>query len=221
MSQLQNNVLPYEGADDVEAHLVKEAIAAGVVAGAMFAGTAQAKASDRAPSAPLAAARVQRGTAAVVFDGGTMLERSQVTRALAASSFDWSRLPPVTVHIGSGYDDQAMRGEIWIDSALLNAGKFSWGVVQHEYAHEVDFFLLDDDDRAQLLNVLGGTTWCEDDLPGLRHSAYGCERFASTLAWAYWQSSANCMKPQGRSDLESGSVSPAVFRATLQQMLDS
>jgi hypothetical protein len=29
----------------------------------------------------------------------------------------------------------------------------------------------------------------------LQHNQYGCERFASTLAWAYWQSPQNCMNP--------------------------
>ena len=30
-------------------------------------------------------------------------------------------------------------GQIWLDASLLDSGRFSWGVVQHEYAHQVDF----------------------------------------------------------------------------------
>jgi hypothetical protein len=185
----------------------------------MFAGTAQAKASDRAPSAAKVTAQAHVARANVVFDGGSALERAQVTKALAASSFDWSVLPPVTVHIGTNVVSEATRGNIWIESSLLHSGRFAWGVIQHEYAHQVDFLLLNDDDRAQLQNLLGGTVWCEDDMPGLRHADYTCERFASTLAWAYWQSSDNCMKPSGKSDVESGSVAPATFRAVLSQLL--
>ena len=47
---------------------------------------------------------------------------------------------------------------------------------------------------------------------------YGCERFASTLAWAYWQSAGNCMSP-AMLGLESSSISPAAFRALLVTVL--
>jgi hypothetical protein len=206
--------------DDVEAHLVKEALAVGAVAGALFAGTPQARAADRGPSAPTVAAQSHASrAAAVVFDGGTANERTQVTRALAASSFDWSILPQVTVHIGSYLGSASTRGNVWLEASLLDSGRFAWGVIQHEYAHQVDFFLLDDAARAQLLQLLGGTAWCVDDMPGLAHADYACERFASTLAWAYWQSPDNCMKPNGRGDVESGSVAPAVFRVALAKLL--
>jgi hypothetical protein len=212
--------LSVEPSDDVEAHLVKEALAVGAVAGALFAGTTQARAAERGPNAPNVAAQAHVSrAAAVIFDGGTANERTQVTRALAASSFDWTILPPVTVHIGSFVGSASTRGNIWLEASLLHSGTFAWGVIQHEYAHQVDFFLLDDAERAQLLQLLGGTAWCVDDVPGLRHADYACERFASTLAWAYWQSPDNCMKPTGRGDVESGLVAPAVFRAVLAQLL--
>jgi hypothetical protein len=103
---------------------------------------------------------------------------------------------------------------------LLDSGAFSWGVVQHEYAHQVDFFLLDDAARAKLDSALGATTWCYGDAPVLQHSQYGCERFASTLAWSYWQSSLNSMSP---SDVgpESAAMKPAAFRALLAGILGS
>jgi hypothetical protein len=152
------------------------------------------------------------------FDGGNRYERLQVTRALAVSRFDWSVVPEqITIHIARGIDSQAVPGQIWLDADLLDAGSFSWGVVQHEYAHEVDFLLLDEADRATLLAALGGNDWCSEEL-SLPHGTFGCERFASTLAWSYWPSPENCMRPQGPDD-ESAALPPREFRRLLEGLL--
>ena len=80
-----------------------------------------------------------------VFDGGTPTEQGQVQKALNASAFDWNLVPArITVHIAPGISSEASRGELWFDAGLLDTGVFSWGIVQHEYAHQVDYFLLDD-----------------------------------------------------------------------------
>jgi hypothetical protein len=153
------------------------------------------------------------------FDGGTAAERAQVSAALDASEFDWSVVPArVTIHIAPDATSSAAPGEIWLDANLLDAGTFSWGVVQHEYAHQVDFFLLDDADRASLLRVLGGDTWCDGGSQPLPHASYGCERFASTLAWAFWPSPQNCMRPLGAHD-ETSSLAPAVLRTLVRRLL--
>jgi hypothetical protein len=158
------------------------------------------------------------GGGAYVFDGGTPRQRSAVHAALEASSFDWGLVPvTITVHIKPGVESEATRGNIWIDTDLLASGRFAWGVVQHEYAHQVDYFLLDDDKRAQLLAALGGSSWC-DEGAGLAHAAYGCERWASTLAWAYWPSPDNSMRPTAPGD-ESAAMAPAKFRALLAELL--
>jgi hypothetical protein len=83
--------------------------------------------------------------------------------------------------------------------------------------HQVDFFLFDDAERAQMLQLLGGKDWCYS-ISGLKHSDYGCERFASELAWAYWQSPDNSMKPSSSTD-EAGAISVAQFRAVLTQLI--
>jgi hypothetical protein len=130
------------------------------------------------------------------FAGGTPRQQAEVVRALEASSFDWDIVPArITIHIRRGVSSHATPGEIWLDADLLDAGSFAWGVVQHEYAHQVDFFLLTPKARAQLLRELGGTSWCSQT--DLRRDQLGCERFASALAWAYWPSADNCMRPQG------------------------
>lgn len=153
-----------------------------------------------------------------VFDGGTTAQQATVRSALRASLFPWNIVPQtITVHIVDGGDSYATPGGVWLDGDLLRAGRFSWGVVQHEFAHQVDFFLLDEAKRARLLSELRGTAW-GTEVTGLAHGAYGSERFASTLAWAYWPSSENVMAPSSAGD-ESGAVAPGRFRALLAELL--
>lgn len=153
-----------------------------------------------------------------VFDGGTPQEQAQVKAALDASAFDWGVVPAtITVHITPGQDSESARGNIWLDASLLDSGRFAWGTIQHEYAHQIDFFLLDDAKRAQLNSALGGADWCYG-VSGLSHASYGCERFASTLAWAYWPSASNSMRPASATD-ESAAMQPAQFRALLASLI--
>lgn len=152
-----------------------------------------------------------------VFDGGTRAEQAQVKAALDVSTFDFSVVPgPVTIHIGRGVSSSATPGQVWLDADLLDAGRFSWGVVQHEYGHQVDFSVLTPADRAELQQLLGGTAWCS----GAAHGELTCERFADLIAWAYWTSPDNVLKPTGTAD-EGGQVSPAAFRAVLAGLLPS
>jgi hypothetical protein len=153
------------------------------------------------------------------FDGGSPADRAQVRAALGASEFDWSVVPSrVVVHIVPGAFPHATPGEIWLDPALLRTGKFSWSVVQDEYAHQVDFLVFDDIDRAALSSALGTSVWCHDSIAGLAHAAYGCERFTSTFVWAYWPSAANAYRPLSARD-EAASMPKARFRALVGELL--
>ncbi len=158
------------------------------------------------------------------FDGGTPKQQAQVRVALQASQFNWSLVPArITIHLRHGTDTYAQPGEIWIDTDLLNAGVFAWGLIQHEYAHQVDFFLLDDAERATLNALLGGAQWFSARgaaafRGSAEHAALGSERFASTLAWAYWQAPENSLRPRSASD-ESAAMAPARLKALLSQML--
>ena len=153
-----------------------------------------------------------------VFDGGSPAEQAQVRAAIDASSFDWSLVPQtITIHIQPGVSSEATVGNIWLDSNLVDAGRFAWGVVQHEYAHQVDFFLLDDAKRQELQAALGGSSWWQS-AAGQAHGDLASERFASTLAWSFWQSKDNVMAPDSTGG-ESGAVGPARFRALLAQVL--
>ena len=150
------------------------------------------------------------------FDGGTKAEQGQVTAALNASSFDWNLIPGrIVVHIGNGISPNAVAGQIWLDGKLLDTGRFSWGVVQHEYAHQVDFLLFTDAMRAQLQPLLKAPIWWGSIT---QHAQLGCERFADELAWSYWQSPDNVMQPTSSTD-EGGQVAPADFRAALASVL--
>ena len=164
------------------------------------------------------AGTAQAGGGIYSFDGGTQREQTEVRNALNASAFDWNLVTTqVTIHIRPGINSHAFPGHIWLDSSLLQSGRFAWAVVQDEYAHQIDFSRFDSTTRAKLSKALGAADWCYG-VAGLAHSQYGCERFASTLVWAYWPSSDNSYKPRKSTD-ESAAMQPAAFRALMAEVL--
>ena len=176
-----------------------------------------------APALALVAAALALAPAALAsggnytFAGGTRDQRGQVVQALQASSFPWSVVTQsVVVHIARGIPSSATPGNVWLDGDLLDAGRFSWGVVQHEYAHQLDFLVLTEAQRTALHALLGGATWWDDGVAA--HGARDCERFADEVAWSYWTSADNVMRPAGPQD-EGGQVAPAAFRAALARLL--
>lgn len=152
------------------------------------------------------------------IDGGTPRQQTQVRLALDASSFDWNVVPTVGVAIRAGAGSYSLPGRITLEAALLDAGVFSWAVVQDEFAHQVDYLLLGDRERQLLNQALLGRVWCHADQPGLAHADYGCERFTSTFVWAFWPVRQNAYRPSSRSD-ESASMAPGAFRALVQQLI--
>ncbi|MGH3071016.1 MAG: hypothetical protein ACRDNB_01945 [Gaiellaceae bacterium] len=153
-----------------------------------------------------------------VFDGATPAERSTVKAALNASSFDWGIVPQrVTIHVGDVGASHATPGHIWLDRGLLRAGRFAWATVMDEYAHQVDFLVLDPVHRSILQQRLGASAWCYE-IDGLGHSAYGCERFSSMLAWAYWPSKESSYRPESAAD-ESAAMPAAQFRQLLSTLV--
>jgi len=152
------------------------------------------------------------------FAGGTPAQRAVVRSALNASSFDWSRVPArVTIHIAPGVHAHAIPGQIWLDPKLLSAGRFAWATIQHEYAHQVDFFLFGSQTRERLGRLLGSKDWYQVNRRG-DHDEFGAERFASTLAWAYWPSGDNALRPRTAKD-ESAAMAPEKFRALVASLL--
>lgn len=152
------------------------------------------------------------------FDGGTPRQQAQVRAALETSSFDFRIVPQrVTVHVGAYGVSHSTPGHVWLDGGLLDAGQFAWPTVMDEFAHQVDFFVLDAPRRALIQQRLGGSAWCYE-VAGLAHGAYGCERFSSMLAWAYWPSKDNAYRPTSAGD-ESAAMAAAEFRALLADLI--
>ena len=154
-----------------------------------------------------------------VFAGGTTGEQHQVVEALGASSFDWNLVPvQVTIHIVRNIPvSYSTQGQIWLDADLLDSGSFSWGVVQMEYGQQVQYTMLSPDAESRLTGMLGAQQWCYDN-PSLPRGANACERFAATLAWSYWPSADNSMRPSGQSDW-SASMGPKAFRIALSALI--
>ncbi len=154
----------------------------------------------------------------VVFEGGSQHDQQQVRSALAVSSFNWNLVPrQVVVHIGPYGTSHSTPGHVWLDAGLLRAGTFAWGTVMDEFAHQVDFLLLDGPRRQVLQERLGATAWCYE-VAGLGHGANGCERFASMVAWAYWPSKENAYRPTSRTD-EAAAMPAAEFRSLLADLI--
>lgn len=152
------------------------------------------------------------------FDGGTGLRRAQVRAALEASTFDWGVVPArVTIHIRADIPTRATPGHIWLDAHLVASGRFGWAAIQDEYAHQVDFFRFDAATRHHLTGALGARDWCYG-VAGLDHAEYGCERFSSTLVWAFWPSKHNAYRPTSADD-ESAAMPPQQFRTLVTGLL--
>ncbi len=153
-----------------------------------------------------------------VFDGGTPRQQAQVRAALEISAFDWNLLPEQTVvHIGVYNVSHSAPGHVYLDGGLLSSGQFAWPTVMDEFAHQIDFFLLDRVRRMILQERLGVSAWCYE-VGGLAHSGYGCERFSSMVAWAYWPSQASSYRPKSKSD-ETATMAAGEFRNLLGDLI--
>ena len=174
-------------------------------------------------AAAVAAALVLPATALAAggnysFDGATAVERATVRAALDTSAFDWDLVPQrVTIHVGEVGTSHARPGHIWLDRGLLATGRFAWATVMDEYAHQVDFAVLDPFRRSILQQRLGASAWCYE-VSGLAHGSYGCERFSSMVAWAYWPSRESSYRPDSPDD-ESAAMPAHEFRRLLSTLV--
>ena len=151
-----------------------------------------------------------------LFEGGSEAARQQVRAALDASDFDWDRVEQsITITISQCGCAGAAPGSIILDESTLVASPFgdryAWGIVQHEYAHQVAYLLLDEGDVQQAREALGGEDWCYET-PGVAHDDHACERFAATFAWTFWPSADNNQRSEAV-------MSPKAFRSLMSRLL--
>jgi hypothetical protein len=151
-----------------------------------------------------------------VFEGGSEAARQQVRAALDASEFDWSRVRgTITISISPCGCAGATPGSIILDEDTLVSSPFgaryAWGIVQHEYAHQVAYLLLDERAVQDARAALGGEDWCYET-PGLAHDEHACERFAATFAWTYWPSADNNQRSEAV-------MSAKAFRTLMSRLL--
>jgi hypothetical protein len=157
-----------------------------------------------------------------LFEGGSPEAQAQVSAALNRSAFDFSIVPTrITIRITSCGCAGSRPGEIVLDETVLTSSPYgarhAWGIVQDEYAHQVDFFVLDVSDRRALLRRFGGKAWCYE-VRGFAHDDYGCERFSTLVAWAYWRSPDNVRTPLWRGG---AALKRWEFRGLLGRLLQS
>jgi hypothetical protein len=67
-------------------------------------------------------------------------------------------------------------------------------------------------ERRLVRQWLGGSDWCYED-PDVDHDDHACERFASSLAWAYWA------RPRRNIMAVHTAVTAAEFREVLPRLL--
>jgi len=106
--------------------------------------------------------------------------------------------------------DQAITGTLkgpWLGGEL----EFAACMIARNYQTFVQ--VLDAPLEVRRTSVRGGVSAAR-----ILNDLVACERFASELAWAYWQSPDNSMKPSSSAD-EAGAVPVAQFRAVLTQLI--
>jgi hypothetical protein len=128
-------------------------------------------------------------------DGGTEFEQAQVRLALDVSKFDFDQVPDlIRIHIQPGETTESLPGDIWVGADWFKLTPTTWGFIQHEYAHQLDFFVLTAAQRAEAATLLGASRW---DFDGeLAHEDYGAERFASLLAYTFWPERTSAESPE-------------------------
>jgi hypothetical protein len=175
------------------------------VASLVFAGTAEATAGN------------------YVLEGGNAEAQETVRAALNASTFEFSRVPAqITIRITTCGCAGARPGLIVLDETVLTdaslGDRYSWALIQHEYAHQIDYFLFEDADRAAVRKALGGRDWCYEKA-GLAHDAHGCELFADVFAWAFWPARKNILRPDAKTFAPG--QTPSQLRAFVNSLLAS
>jgi hypothetical protein len=156
-----------------------------------------------------------------VIEGGSPETQETVRAALNASSFDFNRVPAqITIKISRCGCAGARPGVIVLDEAVLSdtslGSRYSSGIIQHEYAHQIDYFLFQKSDRAAVRRTLGGQDWCYE-VARLGHDEHGCERFADVFSWAFWPAKGNMLRAEAKAIAPK--MTPKKLRAFVNRLL--
>jgi hypothetical protein len=111
---------------------------------------------------------------------------------MPAASTSTASPPQITIQVSRCSCAGAREGLIVLDVIREDSlgEKYAWGIIQHEYAHQIDYFLFQRADRRAVRNTLGGKDWCYETA-GVAHDDHGCERFADVFSWAFWPTQEN------------------------------
>ena len=129
--------------------------------------------------------RVRRRDARGARDRPRRAQRQRVRLGHRPAARHDPRRPVGTSH--------APPGHIWLDRGLLVPGRFAWATVMDEYAHQVDFSVLDPLPGGPAAAAGRERLVLRGRRP--RPRSYGCERFSSMVAWAYWPSKESSYRP--------------------------
>ena len=132
-----------------------------------------------------------------------------------ASSFDWSLIPgTITVHIGGLRRlVLGLRATSTWTPPSLDSGRFAWGVVQHEFAPPGRLLPLRRRASGHSCSQCARRQGLVLSVPSLDALRLRLRALRLELAWAYWQSPDNVMKPQKTERRVAASCPCAQFRA--------
>lgn len=148
------------------------------------------------------------------FQGGTPQQQQSVLQAIKASTFNFALLPNITINITQGMNADATPGTINLDAGSLNPvnGDFYWATILHEFGHQVDWYLVNDQQRQTFLQAFGRQEWGQIS-PSEAHDQMGQEDFASAFALAFGGASAYAHLP------EANVIPPTQFKQMLLAMI--
>ena len=153
------------------------------------------------------------------FQGGTTAQHSQVRAALAASTFNWSAVPTrVTIHIKQGHSHRRRRRATSGSTLGSSAPAALPGPRSRTNTHTRSTSPASTLRRAIASPASSARATGATASPASHHAEYGCERFASTLVWAFWPSKDNAYRPTSSRD-ESAAMPPQQFRTLVTGLL--
>ena len=161
-------------------------------------------------SRPCSPNRPWRPAAATRSRAARRRQQATVRAALEVSSFDWSVLPARSSSTSRRSAAPTPRPATSTSTARCSTPAASRGASSSTSSHTRSTSSSSTTRSARRSTQRSAAATGATASPGLAHSAYGCERFASELAWAYWPSADNSMSPAATHGESGGDAGGAV-----------